>query len=111
MRFGSTDVSAVVHSGRPALDLGAIESVSEVAKARQNELTWVELAIDGGREDGDVGPDGLHGSNALRCGDDDEQANVASARALQQLQRGQRAASGRQHRVDKENSGHRSDRR
>ena len=81
----------------------AVEPVAEVAEARQDEALLVELAIEGGREDRDVGMVGREPLDALGGGDHaDERDRSGGGVRLDVGERRRAASAGREHRIEHE---------
>src|SRR5262245_57581225 len=103
MRFGSIEVSAVTQRSRRLSGRDsdrAIETISKVAQARQDELLPVELAIDDGCKDWYGGICRFDSRDAFGSGDDADQPDVLHAGLLQKLDGRDRTAACREHGID-----------
>src|SRR5687768_1025175 len=81
---------------------GPEEAVARVAEAGKDVALVVQLAVERGGEDGDVGVHLEHAGDALGRGHDAEEADAARAGLPERADRGDRRAAGGEHRVEDE---------
>src|SRR6187401_607029 len=79
-----------------------VEPVPEVAEARKDELARIERAVDGGRVDANARMPALDGGDPLGCRDNAGEAKVTGTGRDQQVEAGDGAPAGREHRVDQQ---------
>ena len=75
-------------------------AVAEVTQARHDELVRVEALVDDRRVDVDVGMMLFDERDAFGRGDDADHPHVVAAGAAYEIERGDGAPAGRQHRID-----------
>src|SRR5438105_11522060 len=79
---------------------GAEDAVARVAETRPDVAALVELAVDRGRPDRDLGMRRLDCREPLRSGDEADQGDPGRARELDPVQRVDGTAPGGEHRID-----------
>src|SRR5256884_4066985 len=81
---------------------GAEQAIAGIPEPRQDVTVVVELAVERGGEDGDVGVGLEHATHALGRGDEAEEPDALGAGVLERVYGVRRRAAGREHGVEHE---------
>src|SRR2546430_14214838 len=79
---------------------GAEEAIARIPQSRQDVAAVVELAVERGGEDGDVGVGLEHAAHALGRRDETQEADALGAGVLERAHGGRRRAAGRRQGVE-----------
>src|SRR5256886_6133395 len=89
------------HPRRRALP-GAEQPIARIPQPRQDVAAVVELAVERGGEDGDVGVGLEHAAHALGRRDETQEADALGAGVLERVYGVRRRAAGREHGIEHE---------
>src|SRR5436853_5272640 len=81
---------------------GAEQAIAGIPEPRQDVTVVVELAVERGGEDGDVGVGLEHATHALGRRDEAKEADALGAGVLERAHGGRRRAAGREHGIEHE---------